>query len=105
MSMNHAYLFPERSIPIHGRKGASGHVRGLVAAFRQAGHSVVLVAPILKGAPWEEPATVDAQLVHVPLGEDADNASLALKALNVTLGLQTSLPGELRRILYNQDLA
>ena len=102
--MKIAYLCPDLGIPILGRKGASVHVRGLVAAFRQAGHSVVLVAPILKGSPWEEPATVDAQLVHVPLGEDADNASLALKALNVTLGLQTSLPGELRRILYNQDL-
>src|SRR5712691_9401893 len=100
-----AYLCPDLGIPVLGRKGASAHVRGLVGAFRRAGHSVVLVAATLNGSPWEESATVDAQLLHVPLGEDAENAGLALKALNVTLGLQTSLPGELRRILYNQVLA
>src|SRR3989442_11417238 len=37
-----AYLCPDLGIPVLGRKGASAHVRGLVAAFGRAGHSVAL---------------------------------------------------------------
>ena len=99
-----AYLCPDLGIPVLGRKGASAHVRGLVAAFGRAGHSVALVAPVLNKSPWEKPATVDATLLHMPPGVDAENASLGLKSFNELLGVQNVLPGELRRILYNQDL-
>ena len=50
------YLCPDLGIPVLGRKGASVHVRELVAAFGRAGHSVVLASPLLNKSPWEEPA-------------------------------------------------
>ena len=100
-----AYLCPDLGIPVLGRKGASAHVRGLVESFRRGGHPVVLVSPSLNGSPWEEPAAVEAQLLHLPPGVDAENAFVALKTLNATLGVQSSLPGELRRVLYDHDLA
>jgi hypothetical protein len=56
------YLCPDLGIPVLGRKGASVHVRGLVAALCRAGHSVVLSAPLLNKSPWEEPASTEARL-------------------------------------------
>ncbi len=97
-------MCPDLGIPVLGRKGASVHVRELVAAFGRAGHSVVLAAPLLNKSPWEEPAELEAQLLHAPPAPDVVSAFYALKAFNETLGIEDSLPGELRRILYNQDL-
>jgi glycosyltransferase involved in cell wall biosynthesis len=99
------YLCLDLGIPVLGRKGASVHVRSLVAALRRAGHSVVLVAPVLNKSPWEEPAKLEASLVHLPPGPDTVAAVLALKAFNETLGVANSLPGELRYVLYNQGLS
>ena len=99
------YLCPDLGIPVLGRKGASVHVRELVAAFGRAGHSVVLAAPLLNKSPWEEPAELEAQLLHAPPAPDVVSAFYGLKAFNETLGIEDSLPGELRRILYDQDLA
>jgi glycosyltransferase involved in cell wall biosynthesis len=98
------YICPDLGIPVLGRKGASVHVRELVGAFGRAGHSVVLAAPLLNKSPWEEPAELEAQLLHAPLSPDVVSAFYGLKAFNETLGIEDSLPGELRRILYNQDL-
>ena len=98
------YLCPDLGIPVLGRKGASVHVRELVAAFGRAGHSVVLAAPLLNKSPWEEPAELEAQLLHAPPAPDVVSAFYGLKAFNETLGIEDSLPGELRRILYDQDL-
>src|SRR5712691_2468324 len=99
-----AYLCPDLGIPVLGHKGASVHLRGLVAAFVRAGHSVVVAAPLLNKSPWEEPARLEAPLLHLPLGADAQAAIFSLKAFSEMLGVDNSLPGELRRILYNQDL-
>ena len=99
------YLCPDLGIPVLGRKGASVHVRELVAAFGRAGHSVVLAAPLLNKSPWEEPAELGAQLLHAPPAPDVVSAFYGLKAFNETLGIEDSLPGELRRILYDKDLA
>jgi glycosyltransferase involved in cell wall biosynthesis len=99
------YLCPDLGIPVLGRKGASVHVRELVAAFGRAGHSIVLAAPLLNKSPWEEPAGLEAQLLHVPPAPDVVSAFYGLKAFNETLGIEDSLPGEIRRILYDQDLA
>jgi len=98
------YLCPDLGIPVLGRKGASVHVRELVAAFGRAGHSVVLAAPLLNKSPWEEPAELEVQLLHAPPAPDVVSAFYGLKAFNETLGIEDSLPGELRRILYDQDL-
>ena len=102
--MKIAYLCPDLGIPVLGHKGASVHVRGLVAAFVRAGHSVVVAAPLLNKSPWEEPARLEAPLLHLPLGADAQAAIFSLKAFSEMLGVDNSLPGELRRILCNQEL-
>lgn len=104
-AMKILYLCLDLGIPVLGRKGASVHVRNLVAAFRRAGHAVVLVAPVLNKSPWEEPANLEASLVHLPPGPDTVSAVLALKAFNETLGVANSLPGELRNVLYNQSIS
>jgi glycosyltransferase involved in cell wall biosynthesis len=99
------YLCPDLGIPVLGRKGASVHVRELVAAFGRTGHSVVLAAPLLNKSPWEKPAELEAQLLHAPPAPDVVSAFYGLKAFNERLGIVDSLPGELRRILYDQDFA
>ncbi|HET7479277.1 MAG TPA: glycosyltransferase family 4 protein [Rubrobacteraceae bacterium] len=91
-------------MPVLGRKGASVHVRELVAAFGRAGHSVLVAASLLSKSPWEEPATLEAQLLHLPPAPETASAFYALREFNETLGIEDSLPGELRRILYNQDM-
>jgi glycosyltransferase involved in cell wall biosynthesis len=99
------YLSPDLGVPVLGRKGASVHVRGLANAFTRAGHRVVLAAPLLNKSPWEEPAELGAQLLHLPLSAEATEIVLAVKAFEETVGAESSLPGELRRILYDQQSA
>ena len=95
------YLCPDLGVPVLGRKGASVHVRELVAAFGRAGHNVVLAAQVLNKSPWEKPASVNANLLHLRASTHIAEVAAALKALNAMLGAENSLPGELRRILYN----
>jgi glycosyltransferase involved in cell wall biosynthesis len=99
------YLCPDLGVPVLGRKGASVHVRELVAAFGRAGHNVLLAAQVLNKSPWEKPASVNANLLHLRASTHIAEVAAALKALNAMLGAENSLPGELRRILYNQELA
>lgn len=98
------YLCPDLGIPILGRKGASVHVRELCGAFGRAGHQVVLAAQTLNKSPWEKPAETSATVVQIRPSTSATTAAQALKEFNTTLQLENSLPGELRRILYNRDL-
>ncbi len=98
------YLCPDLGIPVLGRKGGSVHVRELVAAWGRAGHQVVLAAQTLSKSPWEKPAEMDCSLLQVRPAAGAAAAALALKEFNALLGTQNSLPGELRRILYNKEL-
>ena len=98
------YLCADLGIPVLGRKGASVHVRELVAALGRAGHQVVLAAPTLNKSPWEPPARLDSPLWHITPGPAAVAAVAALKEFNARLGVENSLPGELRRILLNREL-
>jgi len=98
------YLCPDLGIPVLGRKGASVHVRELVSAFVRAGHKVVLAAQMLNKSPWEKPAEIDVPLLQIRPDPGATAAVLALKEFNELLGAGNSLPGELRRILYNKEL-
>lgn len=98
------YLCPDLGIPVLGRKGASVHVRAMVTALTKAGHSVILASSLLNKSPWEEPAATNARLLSLAPKEDVLESVLALKAFNETVGVENSLPGELRRILHNQDL-
>src|SRR2546422_7144466 len=98
------YLSSDLGIPVLGHKGASVHLRSLVTAFVRAGHLMVLATPLLNKSPWEGPAKLDVSLLHLPPSSDVVNAVLALKAFTEMLGVSNSLPGELRRILYNQEI-
>lgn len=98
------YLCPDLGIPVLGQKGAAVHVREMVAAFGRAGHRTVLAAPLLNKSPWEEPASLDGKLLHVPPSTETAAAFGTLKAYEETLGIGSSLPGELRRILHDREL-
>jgi len=99
------YLCPDLGIPVLGRKGASVHVREMIGAFARAGHQVVLAAQTLNKSPWEAPATLDVPVLQIRPGQASTTAVQGLKDFNQLLALENSLPGELRRILYNKDLA
>ena len=98
------YLCPDLGIPVLGRKGASVHVRELIGAFARDGHQVVLAAQTLLKSASDKPARVRARVVHVPSSAEATAAVHAFKEFNEKLGLENSLPGELRRVLYNEAL-
>ena len=98
------YLCPDAGIPVLGRKGASVHVRELCRAFHRAGHQVALAAQTLNKSPWETPAETDAKVIQVKLPNGATDAAQAVKEFNATLGRENSLPGELRRVLFNAAL-
>ena len=99
------YLCPDLGVPVLGRKGASVHVREMIAAFGRAGHEVILAAQVLNKSPWENPAGVKANLLHVRASARIADVVAALKELNTLLGVENSLPGELRRLLYNEELS
>jgi glycosyltransferase involved in cell wall biosynthesis len=97
------YLCADTGIDVLGRKGASIHVREMIAAFRRAGHDVDLVAPRLTKV-GAEPAAVDARVrrVRVP-----DDVHLVKERLQATIDHHTpgsSLPKDIRRMLYDQHL-
>lgn len=99
------YLCPDLGIPVLGRKGASVHVRELISALARAGHRVTLAAQTLTKSPAEAPAKVQARVIQVPPDPAVMVAVQLLKEFNERLGAENSLPGELRRILYNKQLA
>lgn len=98
------YLCSDLGIPVLGRKGASVHVRELVGALARSGHSTIVAAPVLQKSPWEQPADFDAPLFHIPIAEGSDNTALCLKSFNELIGVNNTLPGEIRRITYNDEL-
>jgi glycosyltransferase involved in cell wall biosynthesis len=98
------YLCPDLGIPVLGRKGAAVHVRELIGAFARAGHRVTLAAQTLVKSPTDEAAKVRARVLQVLPDAAAFAAVHDLKKFNWVLGLENSLPGELRRILYNEAL-
>jgi glycosyltransferase involved in cell wall biosynthesis len=98
------YLCSDAGIPVLGRKGASVHVRELVGAFQRAGHEVVVAAPLLNKSPWEKPAAIAGHVLHVRAGGATQAAAGAVREFAAQLGIDSPLPGELRRILYVQEL-
>jgi len=97
------YLNQSSGIPILGGKGASVHIRELVAAFARAGHSVAVASSVLHKSPWELPANLGVPVIHIP--EKANEPTLlAVEAFNQTVGTSNSLPKELRYILHNQEV-
>ncbi|MGR3311006.1 MAG: glycosyltransferase, partial [Candidatus Brocadiales bacterium] len=98
------YLCTDFGIPVLGRKGASVHVRELIAAFGRAGHSVVLAAPTLNRIPWEEPSKLEGMLLHIMPTHSSDDMLFSFKEFNEILGVENVLPGQIHRILYNHEL-
>lgn len=98
------YLCPDAGIPVLGHKGASIHVREMVGALTRASHQVVVAAPVLNKSPWEKPESINGSLLHLRLSTAAQSAVAAAKAFTDTLGVESSLSSELRRILYNHEL-
>lgn len=99
------HLCPDLGIPVLGRKGAAVHVRELIGAFHRAGHQVTLAAQTLTKTPGEACARVNARVVQIRSAPHATSAAQGFKDFNEQLGVENSLPGELRRILYNKQLA
>ena len=99
------YLCADAGIPVLGRKGASVHVRQLIAALTRAGHRVVLGASSLTRSPWDEPAEVAAEIIHCRADSASQAAVEAARDYAAQLGTGAALPGELRRILGSRDLA
>jgi glycosyltransferase involved in cell wall biosynthesis len=99
------YLCPDLGIPVLGRKGASVHVRGLARALGAAGHSLVMVAPLLTKSPWETPASLEVPVWHVRPGRGIARAAVALREFAETVAGDASLAGEVRRILYDRAMA
>jgi glycosyltransferase involved in cell wall biosynthesis len=98
------YLCSDAGVPVLGRKGASVHVREMVGAFSRAGHQVVLAAAMLNKSPWVKPAAIAAEVLPLRPGTASLAAVQAVKAFQARLGLDGSLAGELRRILWNEEL-
>lgn len=98
------YLCSDLGIPILGRKGASVHVREMAGAFARSGHAIVVASPLLQKSPWEQPSDIDAPFLHIPISENSDTTALCLKSFNEMIGVENTLPGEIRRITYNDEL-
>ena len=98
------YLCPDAGIPVLGRKGASVHVRELIGAFARAGHQVTLASQTLLKSTAQQPERVRARIIHVPSSPAVVRTAQALKDFNERLGIENPLPGELRRICYNDIL-
>lgn len=58
--MNICYLCADLGIPVGGHKGASAHVRSMVSAFKELGHSVTVVTS------GGEPSGIGGSVIHVP---------------------------------------
>lgn len=98
------YVCADLGVPVLGLKGASVHVRAMADAFVRAGHETILAAAVLNKSPWESPATTAATLLPVLPGLATRDAVIAFKRLPEMLGLEDSLPGEIRRVLYHDEL-
>jgi glycosyltransferase involved in cell wall biosynthesis len=114
-----AYVCADFGVPVFGHKGASVHVREMVAAFTECGHDVRLYAPTLD-EPAATTAAADAQRARfqsriegepgrVEVFEVAQEDRHAtwleeLKHVEALLGRPTRLRQELRNLLYNQSL-
>lgn len=98
------YVCADLGVPVLGLKGASVHVRAMADAFVRAGHETILAAAVLNKSPWETSATTAASLLPVLPGLATRDAVIAFKRLPEMLELKDSLPGEIRRVLYHDEL-
>lgn len=87
------YICGDQGIPVFGRKGASTHMREMIAAFRRQGHEVCLASPDLGGDRRREE---EFELVQLPsprsklLGKDGRYLSANFAARKVLLDAATT---------------
>lgn len=98
------YLCADLGVPVLGGKGSSVHLRSLAEALARAGHEVAVAAPALVRSPWERPAAFEPPVLHLPPAEPVEAASRGVKTFRETIGAETAVGGELRRLLYNEQL-
>ncbi len=98
------YVCADLGVPVLGGKGAAVHVRAMTSALRASGHAVTLVAGQLVKSPWETPADCGVPVVHVPPSADIVHTSSRLRAFAHAVEAPTTAAGEVRRVLYNQEL-
>ncbi|MGH7600265.1 MAG: glycosyltransferase family 4 protein [bacterium] len=122
--MNIAYISADFGVPVFGYKGASVHVREMVAALRQAGHAIWVISPAIEMPEGErgrfgewvkngrdsaftavakDMTPVTFFSVHPPQ-ERHCQIYKALDNLDKFLGKKTRLAPELRNLCYNLTL-
>jgi glycosyltransferase involved in cell wall biosynthesis len=95
--MNIAYISTDFGVPIFGYKGASVHVREMMAALHKGGHTVYVVSPAM------EPGK-DGAFFPLPAATHHLQMCTELEGLDTFLGMKTRLRQELRNLLYNLTL-
>lgn len=98
------YVSADLGIPVQGGKGAAVHVRAMAHAFRDAGHTVVLVTGQLVKSPWQAPVALGVPVVHVPPTAEIVHVSSRMRGYAAAIGAPSTAAGEVRRVLYNQEL-
>ncbi|MDZ7291879.1 MAG: glycosyltransferase family 4 protein [candidate division KSB1 bacterium] len=113
--MNIAYLSADFGVPVFGYKGASVHVREMVAAFHKAGHAICVISPAMEREKPEKentPASFSPHaqpgdsVVYLPVTPPERHLQLfkELETLDKFLGMKTRIRQELRNLLYNLTL-
>jgi glycosyltransferase involved in cell wall biosynthesis/aminoglycoside phosphotransferase (APT) family kinase protein len=95
--MRIAYICSDVGIPVFGTKGASVHVREVVAALQALGHSVRVFSPAIDS----DEATGDATFQAMPLSGVAAEAARLVEA---DVPAPDHLAAEWSRLLYNEYL-
>jgi glycosyltransferase involved in cell wall biosynthesis len=83
--MRIAYVCMDSGIPVYGRKGASVHVQGVIAAMLRAGHSVTLFCARTGD---DAPAFAHEVVLHqvrVPVANAVPDADQMVQAISVAL--------------------
>ncbi|MCC7054571.1 MAG: glycosyltransferase family 4 protein [Gemmatimonadaceae bacterium] len=83
--MRIAYVCMDAGIPVFGRKGASVHVQGVIAAMLRAGHEVQLFCARVGADAPQWAAQVAVHQVTVPAAADAGSSSRWIAAVNESL--------------------
>lgn len=97
------YICADTGIDVLGRKGASVHVREMIAAFSRAGHEVELVAPRLV-KPGHPAADTAATVRRVRVSDAVQEAKDTIADFVTSRGVEASLAKDIRRILYDAEL-
>jgi glycosyltransferase involved in cell wall biosynthesis len=95
--MHIAYISADFGVPIFGYKGASIHVREMIAALRQAGHAVCVLSPAMAPGKGNACLPVPPAAAHL-------QALKELEELDTFLDMPTRIRQELRNVLYNRTL-